>query len=44
MFLKIFSTPNEAKNFARLKEGKIFIQYNWDWIKRKTIKEYIVKW
>ena len=43
MLIRIFQIESKANDFAKIHNGKIEIRYNWDSIKNKMIKEYVVK-
>lgn len=43
-FIKIFQNPVKAESFAKEHGGQVNIQYDWDTIKNRMIKIYIVKY
>lgn len=40
--IKVFMTENAANDFATAVRGKITIQYDWDAMLNRMIKEYVV--
>ena len=40
--IKVFMTENAANDFAITVRGKITIQYDWDAMLNRMIKEYVV--
>lgn len=43
-FIRIFTTSKTAEKFASEKKGRVQVKYDWDDMKQRIIKTYIVKY
>lgn len=43
-FIKIFSVEKNAEKFAKEKNSKVQVRYEWDDMKQKVVRQFIVKY
>lgn len=43
-FIKVFSVEKNAQKFAKEKGGCLIIHYDWDDMRNKVVKHFIVKY
>lgn len=43
MLMRLFTIKEKAETFAKENKGKIEIKYDWDFLKNRLVKYYIVK-
>ena len=43
-FVKVFSVEKNAQKFAKESGGKVVVRYEWDDMRRKIIRQYVVKY
>ena len=43
-FMKIFSVEKNAQKFAKEFGGKVVVRYDWDDMRQKVIRQFIVKY
>ena len=43
-FVKVFSVEKNAERFAKENEGKVQVRYEWDDMRNKIVKQFIVKY
>ena len=41
--IRVFTTETQAVTFAQRVQGKITIKYDWDSLRNRIVKEFIVK-
>lgn len=44
MFMRVFLNEVKAREFMQLVKGILTIQYDWDDMKNKMVKEFVVKY
>lgn len=43
-FIKVFSVEKNAERFAKENKGKVQVRYEWDDMRNKIVKQFIVKY
>lgn len=43
-FIKIFSVEKNAEKFAKENNGKVQVKYEWDDMRGRIVKQFIVKY
>ncbi len=43
-FVKVFSVEKNAQKFAKENGGKVIVRYDWDDMRQKIVRQYIVKY
>lgn len=43
-FVREFTVKENAEKFAKAKNGKVDKKYEWDYLKNKLVKKYVVKY
>lgn len=43
-FIKIFSVEKNAERFAKENKGKIQVRYDWDDMRCKIVKKFVVRY
>lgn len=43
-FVRVFSVEKNAEKFAKENKGKVVVRYEWDDMRCKIVKQYVVKY